>query len=81
MKNISAIGIDKLTQWCYDTDYKQFVKDMGFEDFTEDYNHEKFRYMQTRLAMWLGSLSEEYLKNLVTAINNKGSRYETDNKK
>ena len=69
--DINKIGLHKLAQWSYDTDYWQFVKDMGFKDFTEDYCSGKFMEMQDNFTRWLGSLSEKYLENLAEAINNK----------
>ena len=77
--DINEVGLYKLTQWAYDTDYDQFVDDMKFEDFTEDYCYEKFKYMQDNFAGWIGGLSKQYLKNLAVAINSKGSKYEEDN--
>jgi len=78
---IEEKDINNMAQWCYDTDFTQFIEDMKFEHFTEDYCYEKFLYMRTRFTMWIGNLSKEYRANLAEAINNKGSRYETDNKK
>ena len=74
MRDINEVGLNKLCQWCYDTDYEQFVKDMGFEHFTDDYSHGKFKDMQNCLSAFIGSLSKKYAGNLAEAINNKETR-------
>ena len=74
MRDINEVGLNKLCQWCYDTDYEQFVKDMGFEHFTDDYSHGKFKDKQNCLSAFIGSLSKKYAGNLAEAINNKETR-------
>ena len=69
--DINKVGLYKLAQWSYDVDYWQFVKDMGFKDFTESYCTEKFLMMQRNFTGWVGTLSEKYLENLAEAINDK----------
>ena len=69
---IDGLFIEKLARWAFNTDYRQFRTDLGFDDdmFVDEYVVEKFHLMQGNLGRFLGSLSKKHRNSLVNALDN-----------